>query len=106
MPVLVLCRKHEISKNTYYKWKQKYDGMEVSDIKRRKEFEAENSKPKRIFADMVLENATLKDMIKKTLTPGEKKEVTECMAKKHQLSIARACSAVNMARPSQNGSGG
>lgn len=39
MPMLDLCRKHEISKNTYYKWKQKYDGMEVSDVKRMKELE-------------------------------------------------------------------
>lgn len=67
MPVLDLCRKHEISKNTYYKWKQKYGGMEVSDIKRMKELEAENAKLKRMFADMALENVALKDIIEKKL---------------------------------------
>jgi len=67
MPVLDLCRKHEVSKNTYYKWKQKYGGMELSDIKRMKELEAENSKLKRMFADMALENAALKDVIEKKL---------------------------------------
>ena len=67
MLVLDLCRKHEISKNTYYKWKQKYGGMEVSDVKRMKELEAENAKLKRMFADMALENVALKDVIEKKL---------------------------------------
>jgi len=67
MPILDLCRKHEISKNTYYKWKQKYGGMEISDIKRMKELEAENAKLKRMFADMALENIALKDVIEKKL---------------------------------------
>lgn len=65
--VLEVCRKYEISKNTYYKWKQKYGGMEVSDIKKMKELEAENAKLKRMFADMALENAALKDVIEKKL---------------------------------------
>jgi putative transposase len=67
MPILDLCRKNEISKNTYYKWKQKYGGMEISDIKRMKELEAENAKLKRMFADMALENIALKDVIEKKL---------------------------------------
>jgi len=67
MPILDLCRKHEISKNTYYKWKQKYGGMEISDIKRMKELEAENAKLKRMFADMALKNIALKDVIEKKL---------------------------------------
>ncbi len=65
--VLDLCRKHEISKNTYYKWKQKYGGMEVSDVKRIKELEAENAKLKKMFAEMALENHALKDVIEKKL---------------------------------------
>ncbi len=65
--VLDLCRKHEISKNTYYKWKQKYGGMEVSDVKRMKELEAENAKLKKMFAEMALENHALKDVIEKKL---------------------------------------
>lgn len=67
VPMLDLCRKHEISKNTYYKWKQKYGGMEVSDVKRMKELEAENAKLKRMFADIALENVALKDVIEKKL---------------------------------------
>ena len=51
-----LCREHGISNATYYQWKSKYGGMEASDLKRMKELEAENSKLKRMYADMALEN--------------------------------------------------
>ena len=62
-----LCRQHGISDATYYKWKTKYGGMEASDIKRLREVEAENSKLKRMFADLALENRALKDLIEKKL---------------------------------------
>ena len=62
-----LCRQHGISEATYYKWKSKYGGMEASDIKRLREVEAENSKLKRMFADLALENRALKDLIEKKL---------------------------------------
>jgi putative transposase len=62
-----LCRQHGISDATYYKWKSKYGGMDASDIKRLREVEAENSKLKRMFADMALENRALKDLIEKKL---------------------------------------
>lgn len=67
IPVLDVCRKYEVSKNTYYKWKQKYGGMQTSDIKRLKELEAENAKLKKMYADMALENHALKDVIAKKL---------------------------------------
>jgi putative transposase len=60
-----ICRQHGISDATYYKWKSKYGGMEASDIKRLREVEAENSKLKRMFADLALENQALKDFIEK-----------------------------------------
>jgi putative transposase len=62
-----VCRKHGISSATYYKWKSKYGGLEASELKRLKELEAENSKLKRMFADMALENTALKDLIEKKL---------------------------------------
>ena len=62
-----LCRQHGISDATYYKWNSKYGGMEASDIKRLREVEAENSKLKRKFADLALENRALKDLIEKKL---------------------------------------
>ena len=62
-----ICRQHGISDATYYKWKSKYGGMDASDIKRLREVEAENSKLKRMFADLALENRALKDLIEKKL---------------------------------------
>jgi len=66
-PVNEIWRKYGISSATYYKWKAKYGGVEASDIKRLKELERENSKLKRLYADMALENAALKDLIEKKL---------------------------------------
>lgn len=64
-PIKEVCRQHGISDATYYKWKSRYGGMEASDLKRVKELEAENAKLKRLFADMALENAAMKDLIAK-----------------------------------------
>ena len=66
-PVKEVCRQHGISDATYYKWKSKYGGMEASDLKRVKELETENARLKRLFADMALENAAMKDLIAKKL---------------------------------------
>ena len=62
-----LCRQTGISSATYYQWKSKYGGMEASDLKRVKELESENSRLKRMYADMALENAAMKDLIAKKL---------------------------------------
>lgn len=60
-----VCRKYGISDATYYKWKSKYGGLEVSDVRRMRELEAENAKLKRMYADVSLENQALKDLISK-----------------------------------------
>jgi len=62
-----VCRKYGISDATYYKWKSKYGGLEVSDVRRMRELEAENSKLKRMYADVSLENQALRDLISKKL---------------------------------------
>lgn len=67
VPINEVCRKHGISDATYYNWKSKYGGMEVSDLRRMKELEQENHKLKRMYADMALENHALKDLIEKKL---------------------------------------
>jgi len=67
MKVAELCRKHGISDATYYKWKSRYGGMDASDLKRNRELEAENAKLKRMYADLALENAAMKDLIEKKL---------------------------------------
>ena len=60
-----VCRKHGISGATFYKWKAKYGGLDVSDAKRLKALEAENSKLKRLLAEAMLDNAMLKDIASK-----------------------------------------
>ena len=60
-----ICRKHGISDATYYNWKSKYGGMDVSDLKRMKEMEQELFQLKRMYADMALENRALKDLLEK-----------------------------------------
>lgn len=66
-PIKEVCRQHGISDATYYKWKSKYGGLEASELKRVKELEAENAKLKRLYADMALEHAAMKDLIAKKL---------------------------------------
>ena len=58
-----LCRKHGISDQTLYNWKAKYGGMTVSEARRLKELEHENSRLKRLLADAELDKATLKDLL-------------------------------------------
>ena len=60
-----ICRRHGISDATFYKWRSKYGGMEVSDAKRLRGLEEENAKLKRLLADAMLDVSTLKDMLGK-----------------------------------------
>jgi putative transposase len=62
-----ICRQYGISDATLYNWKNKYQGMQVNELKRLRELEAENAKLKRIVADLNLENFALKDLIEKKL---------------------------------------
>lgn len=57
-----VCRRHGVSEATFYKWKSKFGGMEVSDAKRLKALEAENAKLKKLLAEAMLDNAMLKDI--------------------------------------------
>ena len=67
IPVKDLCRQAGISTATYYQWKSKYGGLEASELRRVKELEAENAKLKRMYAEMALDNAAMKDLIAKKL---------------------------------------
>jgi len=60
-----LCRKHGISDATFYNWKAKFGGMTVSEARRLKELEAENTKLKRLLADAELDKAALKDLLQR-----------------------------------------
>ena len=67
VPVAELLRKHGISRGTYFKWRSKYGGATVKELARLKELEAENAKLKRMYADLALENAAIKDLLSRKL---------------------------------------
>jgi putative transposase len=60
-----VCRRHGISQPTLYAWKSKFGGLEVSEAKRLKALEDENRKLKKLLAEQVMDNATLKEMLTK-----------------------------------------
>lgn len=60
-----LCRKYGVSDATFYKWRSKYGGMEVSEARRLKALEEENAKLKRLLADAMLDVSTLREMLGK-----------------------------------------
>ena len=65
MPIAELCRLYGISSATFYNWKRKYGGLQVSEAKRLKSLEAENAKLKRLLAEAELDKLILKDVLSK-----------------------------------------
>ena len=63
--VAELCRKHGVSSPTFYKWKAKFGGMDVSEARKLKALEEENGRLKRMLADAMLDNVALKDLLGK-----------------------------------------
>jgi len=63
VPVTEIIRKHGISRNTYFNWKSRYSGAEMSDLKRLRELEAENARLKKMYSDLALENAAIKELL-------------------------------------------
>ena len=65
MPVKDICRKYGIGNSTFYKWREKYGGMEASDVRRLKELEEENRRLKQMYAELSLKSQMQEDLIKK-----------------------------------------
>ena len=65
MPTAEVCRKHGLSQGTFYKYKSRYGGMELSDVAKLRAMEEENAKLKRLLADAMLDNVVLKDLLGK-----------------------------------------
>jgi putative transposase len=65
VPVKELCRKHGFSEASYYLWRSKFGGMDVSDAKRLKALESENAKLKKLLAEALLENEVTKEALRK-----------------------------------------
>ena len=61
-PVKAVCAKHNISEPTYYAWKKKYGGLEVNEVRRLRALEEENSRLKRLVADLSVQNQILKEV--------------------------------------------
>jgi len=66
MATAEVCRKHGISSATFYKWKAKFGGMDVSEARKLKTLETENGRLKKLLADAMLDNAVLKDLLGKS----------------------------------------
>jgi putative transposase len=62
-----VCRSYGIAENTYFRWKSKYSGLELSDLKKMKEIEAENSRLKRIVADQALQIDAMKEVLQRKM---------------------------------------
>jgi len=98
VPVKDICHQPGISTPTYYQWKSKYGDMEASYLKRVKELEAENSELKRIYAELALDNAAMKDLIEKNVGPGQKREAVQFLVDVHRRPRPRSCEYVGLSR--------
>ena len=65
LPIKELCRKHGFSEASYYLWRSKFGGMSVSDAKRLRELETENTRLKKLLAESILENEVTREALRK-----------------------------------------
>jgi putative transposase len=94
--VAELCRKHGVSSPTFYKWKAKYGGLDVSEARRLKALEDENSKLKRLLADAMLDNVALKDLLGKCMTrPAHAMYDPPCPCKGRSVVTVPVCANVS-----------
>ncbi|MDX1072773.1 IS3 family transposase [Sinorhizobium medicae] len=94
-----LCRKHGIPEATFYNWKAKYGGMEVSEAKRLKALEDENAKLKKLLAEQMLDVAALRELLgKKMVGPAAKREAVTHLKVTMGLSERRACQIISADR--------
>src|SRR5215213_7310758 len=92
-----VCRKHGISDATFYKWRSRFGGMEISDARKLKALEEENRKLKKLLAETMLDPSTLKEMLaKKLLTPSLRKRAVTWAVKEKSYSQRRACRLVSL----------
>nr|WP_121066149.1 IS3 family transposase [Chachezhania antarctica] len=95
------CRRHGIGSATFYAWKAKFGGMEVSDAKRLKALEDENARLKRLLAESLLDQAALKDLLsRKLVTPAARREAVAILVECHEMSARRACAVIGADRTS------
>jgi len=93
-----LCRRHGISEATFYNWKAKYGGMEVSEAKRLKALEDENAKLKKLLAEQILDTAALRELLSKMVGPAAKRDAVAHLKAIMGLSERRACQIISADR--------
>jgi len=92
VPLADLVRKHGISSASFYAWRKKYGGMEVSDAKKLRALEDENRRLKKLVADLSLDNQMLKELSqKKMVTPAACRAAAQWLHHERRLSERRAC---------------
>ena len=92
IPVKEICRELAVSDITFYKWNSKYVGLKASDVRNLKDLEEENSRLKRLFAELSMDYAILKDVIsKKKLGSCNERELTESIVMDYYISVSRTC---------------
>nr|WP_314187811.1 IS3 family transposase [uncultured Brevundimonas sp.] len=96
-----VCRRHGVSSATFYKWKAKFGGLDVSEARRLKALEDENARLKRMLADAMLDNVALKDLLgKKVVTPAGYREAAGHLQAAYEMSERRACRVLGVDRTS------
>jgi len=93
-----LCRKHGISEATFYNWKAKYGGMEVSEAKRLKALQEENARLKKLLAEQMLDAAALRELLAKNGRACRQARSCHASEGYHGLSERRACQIVSADR--------
>ncbi len=96
--VAEVCRKAGISEAAFYNWRKKYAGLMPSEMKRLRQLEDENTKLKRIVADLSLDKAMLQDVLSLALRPARQRELVDKLRGEWKLSNRRACSTLRIDR--------
>ncbi|HEV2718364.1 MAG TPA: IS3 family transposase [Terriglobales bacterium] len=97
VPVADICRKAGISQATYFNWKNKYDGLLPTEMRRLKQLEDENAKLRKVVADLSLDKEMLQDALRrKPLKPVRKRKLVDEMRTEWSVSIRRACRVVEL----------
>ncbi|MEM6524022.1 MAG: IS3 family transposase [Bacteroidota bacterium] len=93
-----LGRKYQVHRDTISSWKQKYGGMDPSQMKKLKELQSEHDRLKRMYADLSMEPCLKRSNVKKALKPAERRQWVRELIEGYGLSIRQACSTVSLSR--------
>lgn len=96
-----VCLQMGISQATFFNWKKKFGGLGVSELRRLRQLEEENSRFKNLVSDLSLDKQMLQDVIKKAVRPQKKREPVMYLLDAHRVSARRACNALQLVRASR-----